>query len=368
MSQILGCPQGYTVMVTHRGGGAPVGVLDGVSSLTWDRKYNGAGAASITMGQGQVSSNCCRLLHRLGEDRSQGAYEIAIYRDNDLVWCGPILTLTETVSPTQQQFTITASDVLGYLDRHWLQAGYNLTGDVVEIASTVIGTDLLTDDPGIGRGIVKTDSGVVITRAAGRASNTILGEMNALVTLGLRYTTAVRTLYLGGQQGTPFGSRIKLTMADIAGTVTMLHDATAYANTVYGTSGNAASQIPAGVIPPDDPQLVIIGGPEPENWRGRMETGVTAAGGTNGVSTVAAAAQTAYFNARLPRVLRVADDSQLSPTATVTVPQLICGSLVTLAAQDQFCTFAAEDLQLIRVQGTYDQNGEKIGISLGPVS
>src|SRR5258708_5973037 len=117
MTQVLGCPQGYAVLVTHRGGGSPVGMLDGVSAGTGDRKYNAASAASVTMAQGQVSGNCCKLLNTLADDRSQGAYEIAVYRDNDLVWCGPILTLTETVSPTQAQIVITASDILEYLRR-----------------------------------------------------------------------------------------------------------------------------------------------------------------------------------------------------------------------------------------------------------
>src|SRR6202035_2831593 len=116
----------------------------------------------------------------LAQDQSQGAYEIQIYRDTHEVWCGPILTLSETIGPSGNSFTLTAKDVVGgYLDRHWLHAGYNLTGDVVEIAATVIGSDLATDDPGIGRGIVKTDSGVIVSRAAARASASVLSEMNA---------------------------------------------------------------------------------------------------------------------------------------------------------------------------------------------
>lgn len=367
MTGILGCAQSYTVLVTHRGGGSPVGVLDGVTGLQWDRKYNNVGEASITMGQGQVSSNCCALMNLLAQDQSQGAYEIQIYRDTAEVWCGPILTLSETIGPSANQFVITAKDVVGgYLDRHWLQAGYNMTGDVVEIAATVLGADLATDDPGIGRGVVKTDAGVIVSRAAARASASVLSELNALVGLGLRYTTAVRTLYLGGLAGTPFGAPIRLTVSDIAGSVTVVHDATAYANTVYGTSGNAAAQIPTGQVPPDDPHLVVIGGPEP-GWRGRIETGVSAAAGTNGQSSVTATAQATYFAARRPRVLRIADNSQLSATATVTVPDLICGSIVKIAGQGHFCTFVPEDLQLTRVQGTWGNNGEQIGISLGPV-
>src|SRR3954462_8778584 len=87
-AQTLGCPQSYTVLVNHRGGGSPVGMLENVSGLTWDRKYNAVGEATVTMGQGQISSSCCRLMNMLAQDTSQGAYEIEIFRDSDPVWCG----------------------------------------------------------------------------------------------------------------------------------------------------------------------------------------------------------------------------------------------------------------------------------------
>lgn len=368
--QVLGCPQGYAALITHRGGGSPVGVLDGLTSVQWDRKYNGVGEATIALGQGQVSGSCCQLLNQLAQDEAQGAYEVHVYRDNAMVWCGPIQTVTETFGPTTpNNFVITAKDILRYLERHYLQAGYNITADVVDLAAAVIGADLVSDDPGIGIGIVTTQAGVTVSRAAARASASVLGELNTLLASGLRFTTVGRALYLGGQRGTPFGAPIRLAITDIAGTVTMLHDASAFANTVYGLSGGAAAQIPAGVTPPDDPQLVVIGAAEAETWRGRMESAVTATtGGTNSASSVAAAASAAYFAARRPRVLRIADNSQISPTAPVTVDQLICGSVVKIAANGELCTFVPQDLQLVRVQGTFDQNGEKIGISLGPVN
>jgi len=364
----LGCAGTYTSLVTYRGGGRPLGELDGVTSVAWDRKMNAPGAATVTLAQGPVSTQCCRLLNTLAQDEAQGAYELSIYRDSDEVWCGPITTLTETVGPSTQQVQLTALDVCEYLDRHQLQAGYNLTGDVVDIAATVIGADLATDDPGIGLGMVVTEAGVRASRAAARASNSILAELTALVASGLRFTTVVRSLYLGGMNGAAFGAPINLSVSDIAGNVTMVHDATVYANTVYGTSGNAAAGVAAGQVPPDDPQLVVLGAPEDTDWRGRIEASVSSTAGANGTSSVLAAAQAVYFGARKPRVLRVADGAQLSPGATVAVSDLICGSVVRIAGSGYFCTFVPEDLQLVRVSGSHDANGEKIGISLGPVT
>jgi len=366
--QTLGCAQSYTTFVTPRGGGRPIGRLDNVTSVTWDRKLNAAGAATVTLGQGQVSDQCCRLLNTLAQDEAQGAYELSIYRDSAEVWCGPITTLTETVGPTTQQLQVTALDVCEYLDRHQLQAGYAISGDVVEIAAAVIGADLATDDPGIGINMVVTDAGVSASRAAARASNSILAELTALVASGLRFTTVVRALYLGGMNGVAFGTPINLSVSDIAGNVTMVHDATVYVNTVYGTSGNAAAGVTAGQVPPDDPQLIVLGGPEDRAWRGRIEASVSASAGANGTASVLAAAQSVYFGARKPRVLRVADGAQLAPGATVAVSDLICGSVVRIAGTGHFCTYVPEDLQLVRVSGTYDANGEKIGISLGPVT
>lgn len=366
-STVLGCPQSYNALVTRRGGGSPVGVLENVESFQWDRKLNAMGEAVVTMAAGQISSQCCRLMNLLAQDESMRAYELHIYRDNDAVWCGPIWKVGETRGTNQDQFVLSARDILAYLDCHYLQAGYNATADVVELAVQVIGADLVSDDPSIGANLVITDAGIVVSRAAARASGSVLAELGVLVASGLRFTTAVRSLYLGGLRGTAFGAPIRLSVDQIAGDVTVEHDGSQFYNTVYGRSGTASSQIPgAGAPPPDDPLLVTIGGPEPA-WRGRIETGVSAVSGISGATSVAAAAQAAYFTAQRPRVLRVADNSVISPSATVTVPALVCGSVVKIAGQGRFCTWVDQDLQLVRVSGSYGSDGEKIGISLGPV-
>lgn len=367
-SSVLGCPQSYTSLVGLRGNGKIIGELENVEGVTWDRKMNGIGSATTVIGVNNVSTQCCRLLNTLARDENQGAYEMHLYRDSTEVWCGPIELLTETLGPTAHQAVVSARDILGYLDNygHWLRTGYNLTADVVDIATTILGTDLQTDDPAIAAHILATESGVVVSRAAAAHSATVYAELTALGALGLRFTTAVRTLYLGGVTGTPFGRPIRMSVDQIAGDITVEHRAGAYVNTVFGRSGTASSQVPAGQIPADDPQLVTVGGPEP-GWRGRMETCVTPAGGSNGQAAVVAAAQAAYFAARRPRLLRVADGAVLSPDATVTVDQLVCGTVVKLAGREEFCTWVDQDLQLTRVAGSFGQDGERIGISLGPV-
>jgi hypothetical protein len=249
---------------------------------------------------------------------------------------------------------------------HWLSAGYNLSGDLVTIAATLLGVDLATDDPNLSTHIITTLSGVTTTQAGAQASNSVLGEINKLLPLGLRYTTAIRNIYLGGLLGHPFGAPIRLSVDDIAGDITISHDGTVFANTVYGGSGLASAQVPAGSIPPSDPQLITLGGPEP-GWRGRVEHGVSATGGTTGQSSVTAAAQAAYFAGRRPRVVRVADNSVIASNASVTVPQLVPGTVVKIAGADRFCTWISQDLQLVRVTGSYGNDGEKIGVSLGPV-
>lgn len=367
-SQILGCAQSYTCLVTQRGGGHDVGQLENVGSIQWDRKLSAGGTAVVSMGAARMSAQCCRLMNLLSRDESMRAYELHVYRDSSKVWCGPILKVSETRGPTDQSFVINAKDILSYLDTygHWLQQGYNISADVVDIAVRVLGADLATDDPSIGANIVSTPAGITVNRAAAAYSASVLSEINALVASGLRYTTVVRTLYLGGLRGTPFGAPIQLSVDQVAGDVTIEHDGTAYCNTVYGSSGNATAQVPAGSVPATDPQLVVVGRSEP-GWRGRVETGVSSSGGTNGQGSVVAAAQAAYFSARRPRVLRVADNSVVSPTATVTVPGLVPGTVVKLAGAGRFCTWVAEDLQLVRVSGSFGAQGERIGISLGPV-
>jgi len=310
-------------------------------------------------------------MNTLAQDEAVRAYELHIYRDRSRVWCGPITQVSETRGPTNAVFNVAARDVLAYVDDygHWLSVGYNLSGDLVTIATSILGVDLLTDDPNMSSHIVATPSGITATQAAASESGSVLGEINKLVSLGLRYTTSNRAIYLGGLLGNAFGAPIRLSVDDIAGDVTILHDGTVFANTIFGGSGTASAQTPNGAVPPPDPQLITLGGPEP-GWRGRVEHGVSATagtGGTTGQSAVLAAAQAAYFTGRRPRLVRVADGSVVSPNASVTVPQLIPGTLVKVAGADRFCTWVAQDLQLVRVTGSFDSTGEKIGVSLGPV-
>lgn len=363
--QALGCPASYSVHVGARGGGKLLGRLEGVTAVGWDRKLNGVGALSVAIAKERTTPDCCRLLAAI----EPWAHELHIYRDSDEVACGPVKTVVETEGVSGDGFAIGGTDVLGYFDNpgRLIAAGYNMTADAVDIAVQVLWNALALEDPGVGENLVTVPAGVVVSRAAARDSGSVLAELIALTASGLRFTTAVRTVYLGGTRGGPFASPIRLSVGHVAGDISITKDGTAFGNIVVGGSGTASAQVPTGQIPPDDPYRVRIGRSEP-GWRGRTELLVMSSTGGTSQADVAAAAQNAYFNARRPRTLMIANDSMLTPDATVTVAGLVPGAIVKLAARDRFCTWVDEDLQLMRVTGKFDASGERIGISLGPVS
>lgn len=107
---VLGCPETYTVRAHWRGGERLFGDISGVTSITWARRLDKTSVALIEVTKPSAAPECVsRVLSKIAE----WVHEISIYRDEKLVWQGPVTSVRERRST----MSIEARDVLVYLDR-----------------------------------------------------------------------------------------------------------------------------------------------------------------------------------------------------------------------------------------------------------
>jgi hypothetical protein len=110
----LGCGT-YRVYAFDRGGQDRIGEITPLATVQWSRTRDDISSALIsTTGFGQ---DCCELLSQLRAMR----HELVIYRDGVRVWEGPITRIAYRYDSVE----IEAKDVMQYLFRRVMRAGYN---------------------------------------------------------------------------------------------------------------------------------------------------------------------------------------------------------------------------------------------------
>src|SRR5688572_2357922 len=123
----LGCAQSYTALVWYWD--RSIGKiryyteLTGITSLSWERVLDEFSEARIRF-RPRLGDDCCGKLRPIVDAQGQllepgiwpWAMELAIYRDGELVWMGPIFSIDETVQPDESTdyIQITARDFLAW--------------------------------------------------------------------------------------------------------------------------------------------------------------------------------------------------------------------------------------------------------------
>jgi len=103
-NHVLGCGT-YRVFVQYRGGLVYTCELLDVTNLTFTRVLNETSECSVT-----VTTGCCGCLAEV----NPWEHEIAVFRDDDLVWCGPIIDMDfDAAAETVQLY---AKDLLVWAD------------------------------------------------------------------------------------------------------------------------------------------------------------------------------------------------------------------------------------------------------------
>ncbi len=134
---MLGC-ESHSYSISDRDGGlvTSAGVLTEVS---YTRVLDDSSTAQVVIGvSGQ---NCCDELSSVRSWRQW----LSIYRGDDFMWSGPIVN----VDWEWDTVTVTATDLIGLLDRRVPHQDFSFTGtDLTLIAEQLIDDGLAPDDPG----------------------------------------------------------------------------------------------------------------------------------------------------------------------------------------------------------------------------
>lgn len=109
----LGCGK-HTAYVYTRGGGTMVMELPNLITVTWERVRDDISSALARVG---VTPGCCEQLSQV---RSV-VHELHIYRDNELVWLGPITR----IEYSRGQIEFWATDILWVAKHTALSQGYS---------------------------------------------------------------------------------------------------------------------------------------------------------------------------------------------------------------------------------------------------
>lgn len=121
----LGCGT-YDVYFKTRGGRTNVCRALNATSISFERKLNDTSTASMTVVTNGISEECCRCYAEIRPWK----HEMAIYRDNKLVWVGPITSAVHRQGGLEIDFT--ARDLSTWFDKRWINL-YNTDYEVEDV-------------------------------------------------------------------------------------------------------------------------------------------------------------------------------------------------------------------------------------------
>lgn len=338
---MLGCAEEYAVAVFDRTGQVQQGELFNAAAATWGRVLDDISESVITVPY--QGPDCCGLL----AEANPWCNEIGLYRDGKLVWQGPI----EVIDYGRESTIITAKDVLAWLVHRVIKEliDYSATGvgaaDLVVIAERLVRHALGQDDPNVEQYLLTQVSGVIGERKYPPNGSTVYDELVELARTGVDFTALGRRIIVAGE--VPIARLAQLDDEHFAGELRVVKDGrqAASAATVVGkgVTATAGGVGPCGLLETLVNEQEILDLPSAQ-----AEADATVLAGT------------------FPIRLVVPDGSALDPEAPVGINELIPGVVVPVVSTETCFTLAA-DLRLQRLSVTFDQDGERVGLSLVPV-
>lgn len=344
----LGCGV-VDVFVTARCGEGVTCVLDGVTTVAYDRRLDDVSEARVIIDLGgDVQATCCACL----PDVEPWCHELHIWRDGEEAWVGPIQEITYSYS----QIEIKAKDSLAWLGVRIPPIDIDFTvstTDVVDIADFVIDTAFAEEAPTCELDNVYEElSGIETLWFTEAFQQTALEILRDLADAGLNYTTLGRTIVLTGDT-TPLTPLVLLNDEHIIGNVQITKDGTLQGNRWFvhfdGDGGTPASG--------EASDFFCYGPIE------RLRDGD---GLTNGVDAGQVADIYAAAAAITPRIMEVPAGSQLAPDTPWNFQDMVPGARVDVAIV-KTCFQLTQSFRLERVEVQYTDSGEQVNITLTPI-
>jgi hypothetical protein len=179
----------HTVLLTRRGGATILGALTELQRVAWGRSPSATSSATVEIAA--PSESCCRALEQV---RSWGT-EIAIFRDGERVWEGPI------IRPRFRgdSVTIEARDPTAWFAKRLIHTAIKRTDvELTELFEDYIRAALRRDNPNLLDWIMRTEDTKVTVDADFEADTTyVMDEMDRLSGEGLLWTMLGRRLIFG---------------------------------------------------------------------------------------------------------------------------------------------------------------------------
>lgn len=370
----LGCASEYTVTLHFRGGQRVYTYPDAVTRIEWSRVRRGVSEATVVLSRQRLSPDCAAML----VDVWPYAMEVSIYRDNDVVWQGPVVRRVGVRGADQNAtLTLHAKDPGGWLERRMPQRSVKLTGaDLSEVGRAVMESCFAREDPNLLPHIVAWPVGRNVTHAIHAYGRWGIEEMRAVGGQGMDWSFVGRALFLARPADGDSPVYGRLTSEDFLGEPELDINGDEYASMVY-----AAPQPQDGVWA----HLEGVGGVSPYfglveyvvqtdlawnvNEDGEWEPPAEGEESLTREETVAAlvrAAQSRHTQmSRPPITLRCSDGARLSPDAPVGLERLVPGMRLDLALDEQDFLFSvARPMRLTRVDVVWDGGDEEVGVAL----
>jgi len=244
----LGCPAQYYAVFHWKCGDQVFMPVDNLTSLTFSRTLNDTAKATITITKDSLDDTCCENLENL----EPWLHELSIYRDTELVWQGPVMTVTET----RATVTVEAWDISAWIARivnFSTKAFKRGEADVSSIARYYIDWNLLTssyactqtvdgkkvDHACLTPYIVRYDVGAKPAYKPQDQTKNVVDLLNELVKSGLCWTTLGRRLVLKGKPGADDLPVAELTTDDLMGDFSIVRDGQSFATRAVVTNSSS---------------------------------------------------------------------------------------------------------------------------------
>lgn len=394
-SPILGCASNYRVEVflleRTDNAGVPlaaarmryIGVLEGITQIVWGRRLRDFSEAEITLDFTAFDSECCRMFNILAN--SVRVAQIRIWRDNTQVWEGEVMQASEVTGSTAK--TIVARDMVQRLDDtvNYFDLEY-LETPVTEIAYDIIERNLtdpvyvnpLDDTLILSQIVVETvtDPDDVISYRPGAKIATV-GELLRILgqSYGLDFTTINRSIRLQRRRTTQDQTYARLNTQHLVGEAEARSNGLAAATRGWATTQKEDDTEPRGTDTNEYwPGITQNFGTTGTRY-GRIDVLNRVQDNNADASDVLSSAKRAAWGRNPPpSEILLPTSAQLSPSAPLTMPELVPGMRIDFFAEEGLCRPIRQGMRLLAVEVTWTpsgantDDGEEVAVELSTLS
>jgi hypothetical protein len=395
LSPLLGCAGQYRVEVyllqrtDNNDNPLPVpqmrfiGILEGITGITWTRRLRDVSQADISLDFTTASPECCRMFQIVAD--SVRVAQLRIWRDDVQVWEGEVMQASEVTGSTVK--TIMARDMMQRLDDtvNNLMISY-VDMPVTDIAYDIIERNLLNpafsnplDDSIILPQIVVeavTDPDDTISYRPG-AKVAYVGELMRILgqSYGLDFTTINRSIRLQRRRTTQDQTYARLNTEHLIGEAEARSNGLAAATRGWATTqAEDDTQPKSGEVDPDWPGFTANFGVTGSRY-GRIDVLNRVQDNQADLDDVLSSAKRAVWGRNPPpSEILLPTTAQLSPSAPLTMPELVPGIRIDFFAEEGLCRPIRQGMRLLAVEVTWSpagantNQGEEVAVELSTLS